>query len=69
IAGLMGELGPDEMSALAEQLGLSWQHIGCKLPSPFMTMALLSLACIPELRLTNRGLVDCRTFVFTDLFV
>ncbi|MEG0598017.1 MAG: adenine deaminase [Oscillospiraceae bacterium] len=69
IAGLMGELGPDEMSALAEQLGLSWQEIGCTLPSPFMTMALLSLACIPELRLTNRGLVDCRTFVFTDLFV
>ena len=32
-----------------------------------MTMALLSLACIPELRLTNRGLVDCRTFQTTDV--
>ncbi|MEG1879050.1 MAG: adenine deaminase [Pseudoflavonifractor sp.] len=69
IAGLMGELGPDEMSALAERLGQAWQEIGCKLPSPFMTMALLSLACIPELRLTNRGLVDCRSFTFCDLFV
>lgn len=37
--------------------------------SPFMTMALLSLACLPELRLTNRGLVDCRTFTFSDLFL
>jgi adenine deaminase len=37
--------------------------------SPFMTMALIPLACIPELRLTNRGLVDCRTFEFTDLFL
>ena len=34
----------------------------------FMTMAYISLACVPELRLTNRGLVDCRTFRFADLF-
>lgn len=32
------------------------------------TLAYISLACIPELRLTNRGLVDCRTFRFADLF-
>ena len=31
-----------------------------------MTMALIPLACLPELRLTNRGLVDCTTFQFTD---
>ena len=34
-----------------------------------MTMASLSLACIPELRLTNRGLVDCRSFEMKELFV
>ena len=39
------------------------------MPSPFMTMALIPLACLPELRLTNRGLVDCTTFQFTDLVV
>ena len=27
------------------------------------------LACLPELRLTNRGLVDCTTFQFVDLVV
>ena len=43
--------------------------MGCALPSPFMTMALIPLACLPETRLTNRGLVDCRTFEFVDLFV
>lgn len=31
-------------------------------------MALVPLACLPELRLTNRGLVDCRTFRFVPLF-
>ena len=30
--------------------------------------ALIPLACLPELRLTNRGLVDCRSFRFVDLF-
>jgi len=35
--------------------------------SPFMTMALLSLPVLPELRLTNRGLVDTVQFRFVDL--
>jgi len=43
--------------------------MGCSLPSPFMTMALIPLACLPEIRITNRGIVDCRTFNFIDLFV
>ena len=34
-----------------------------------MTMGLLSLACLPELRLTNKGLVDCTTFQFVPLVV
>ena len=37
------------------------------MPSPFMTLGLLSLACIPDLRLTNRGYVDCRTYEFAPL--
>jgi adenine deaminase len=32
-----------------------------------MTMALLSLPVLPELRLTNRGLVDTVQFRFVDL--
>ena len=39
------------------------------MPSPFMTMGLLSLACIPELRLTDRGLVDCCRYCFVPLLV
>ena len=40
----------------------AWKTIGCPIHSPFMTMALLSLAVIPELRLTNKGLMD--PFIF-----
>lgn len=45
----------------------AWEQMGCAMPSPFMTLGLLSLACIPELRLTNRGYVDCTAFSFVPL--
>lgn len=43
--------------------------VGSTLPSPFMTMALIPLACLPETRLTNRGFVDYKTFEFIDFVV
>ncbi len=69
IAGLMNDKPAEEMSRLVEGLEESWKQIGCSMPSPFMTMALIPLACLPELRLTNRGLVDCTTFQFVPLEV
>jgi adenine deaminase len=69
VAGLMSEKPLEEMSKEVETLEHAWVEMGCALPSPFMTMALIPLACLPELRITNRGLVDCRTFNFVDLEV
>ena len=65
----MNDKPAEEMSELVEALEEAWAQIGCSMPSPFMTMALIPLACLPELRLTNRGLVDCRTFEFVPLEV
>ncbi|MBQ0099568.1 MAG: adenine deaminase [Firmicutes bacterium] len=67
VAGLMSEKSLDEQDKLVSNLQQSWKELGCTFPSPFMTMSLLPLACIPDIRLTNRGLVDIRTFKFTDL--
>jgi adenine deaminase len=69
IAGLMDALDAKTMSGKVKRLEASWADIGCTMPSPFMTMALIPLACLPELRLTDRGLVDCTTFQFSDLLV
>ena len=69
IAGLMNDLPAEEMADLVAKLDVAWKEMGCVINSPYMTMALIPLACLPELRLTNRGLVDCRTFSFADLFV
>jgi adenine deaminase len=69
IAGLMDDLSAIEMAEKVAVLENAWKAMGCTMASPFMTMALIPLACLPELRLTNRGLVDCTTFSFTPLFV
>jgi adenine deaminase len=69
IAGLMDDLSAVEMAKKVAALEGAWQTMGCSMGSPFMTMALIPLACLPELRLTNRGLVDCTTFSFTSLYL
>lgn len=69
LAGLMNVKTAEQMSASVDALASAWKEIGCDIVSPFMTMALIPLACLPELRLTNRGLVDCTSFTFSSLEV
>ncbi len=68
IAGLMSEEPVEKLAPLVEKVDEAWKRLGCDLVSPFMTMALLSLAVLPELRLTNRGLVDTVNFKMVNLF-
>jgi len=69
IAGLMDDSPAQTMGERVGKLEEAWKVIGCDMPSPFMTMALIPLACLPDLRLTDRGLVDCNAFTFVDLLV
>ena len=69
VAGLMSDKPLEEVSAEVDGLEAAWKEMGCAMPSPFMTMGLSSLACLPELRLTNKGLVDCIKFQFVPLVV
>ena len=62
IAGLMSDRPLEEVAENVAGLDQAWKDLGCNLVSPFMTMALISLPVLPELRLTNRGLVDCLNF-------
>ena len=68
IAGLMNDLPAEQMAGLLRKLNDACKQMGCVIDVPYMTMAYIPLACVPELRLTNRGLVDCRTFRFADIF-
>jgi adenine deaminase len=51
-----------------EALLIAAKDLGCKLPDPFMTLSFLSLPVIPELKLTDKGLVDVNQFKLVPLF-
>ncbi|MGD9011714.1 MAG: adenine deaminase [Desulfobacterales bacterium] len=44
-------------------------RMGCTLPDPFMTLSFLALPVIPELKLTDKGLIDVNKFEVVPLFV
>ena len=68
IAGLMSEQSSSEVIQKAKELKQGEKEIGCSLDEPFMTMAFLSLSVIPELKLTDKGLMDVMAGKFTNLF-
>lgn len=67
VAGLLTDEPVEVVQKKVETLEKAWKMLGCNLVSPFMTMALLGLPVIPELRLSNRGLVDAVTFTIVDV--
>jgi len=68
IAGLMAEGSVREVRDRLEILIAAAKNLGCKLPDPFMTLSFLSLPVIPELKLTDKGLIDVNQFKIVSLF-
>src|SRR5207302_1592151 len=62
IAGLMSDRPVLEVAEQTRRLGEAYLALGSQLESPYMLFSFLSLGVIPELRLTNHGLVDGVTF-------
>ena len=68
IAGLMSEASVAQVNHQLEALHRAAKNLGCKIPDPFMTLSFLSLPVIPELKITDKGLVDVNQFTFVPLF-
>ena len=64
IAGLMSNERADRVAAQAQTILDGFKACGCRINNPNMTMSLLALVVIPELRLSDKGLVDVNTFSF-----
>ena len=62
IAGLMSDRPATEVATKAQKLGEAMQACGCALNNAYMQHSLLALVVIPELRISDLGLVDVRTF-------
>ena len=69
VAGLMSRRPVQEVAAEAEGLNRAMVECGCRLNNAIMQHSLLALAVIPELRISDLGLVDVRRFELTDLLV
>jgi adenine deaminase len=68
IAGLMSEAPVVQVDLQMKALYRAAKTLGCKIPDPFMILSFLSLPVIPELKITDKGLVDVNQFKFVPLF-
>jgi len=68
IAGLMSDRPAHEVAARADQMVAAMADCGCTLNNAYMQHSLLALVVIPELRISDLGLVDVTRFELTDLF-
>ena len=69
IAGLMSDERAETVAAKASCMVAAMAECGCRLNNAYMQHSLLALAVIPELRISDLGLVDVTQFRMTDLFV
>jgi len=68
IGGLLSDRPAEEVAAGVRRLEETVRdRLGVGLPAPFMAMSFLALSVIPELKLTDRGLVDTVNFELVPL--
>ena len=68
VAGLMSDQDGATVAHRHTLLSKAARKIGCTLPQPFMTLSFLSLPVIPELKITDQGLVDVNRFAIVALW-
>jgi adenine deaminase len=66
VAGLISDLRAKEIAKLTTKLKKAWQAAGCVLP--YMGFNLIPLSVIPEIRITDKGLVTVPGMEILPLF-
>ena len=69
VGGLMSDAPAVEVAAAADQMIAAMAECGCTLNNAFMQHSLLALVVIPELRISDVGLIDVVLFEETPLFL
>ena len=67
IGGLMSTEKADVVAQKTETILEGFRACGCKLNNPNMQLSLLALVVIPELRISDKGLVDVTNFNFVPV--
>jgi adenine deaminase len=69
IAGLMSDQRAEIVAAKADRMVRAMADCGCRLNNAYMQHSLLALVVIPEIRISDRGIIDVTRFEKTELFV
>lgn len=69
VAGIVSGKSIEYVSSSYTNLSHKAELMGSELKAPFMTLAFMALLVIPELKLSDKGLFDGKSFEFTNLFV
>ncbi len=67
IAGLMSDSPAQDVAARADRMGEAMAACGCSLNNAYMQHSLLALVVIPDLRISDLGLVDVTRFELTPV--
>lgn len=68
VGGLMSREPLATLAGQLKALGRAAQGLGCRVDDPFMVLSFLALPVIPEIKLTDRGLVDVNRLEPVPLF-
>jgi adenine deaminase len=69
IAGLMSDERAEAVAEKAQRMIEAMRECGCTMNNAYMQHSLLALVVIPELRMSDAGLIDVRRFEKTDVLV
>jgi adenine deaminase len=67
IAGLLSQEPLETVAAKLKEMERLTRDLGCQVPSPFSVLSFLALPVIPELKLTDMGLVDVMAAKLLDV--
>lgn len=69
IAGIMSNESGESVAEKYAELNKRAKNLGTNMNAPFMTLSFMALLVIPEIKLSDKGLFDGRSFEFLELEV
>jgi adenine deaminase len=69
IGGLLSQEPVETIIASLEEINQAYHELGGTLPAPFMTISFIGLPTVPDLGLTDMGLVDVLNHKLISSFV
>jgi adenine deaminase len=69
IAGIISDQPVNDVATKYETLSEMVKSFGCTMSAPFMTLSFMALLVIPDLKISDKGLFDGRSFKLVPLYV